>query len=221
MNWFNRLVGGGSKPATTSSAQETQTVKPQGSPTSPENSPLKPAFERSQAKFKGQIESAMEESRDLAAGFKACLMEVGCANVKGAPTFYGYGTHKPMTMTINKAVPEGRLDLTVCMNVSGHDFKDANKNLLPGAQQMMEARAKDNKYVIQVTHPDGTIQKMTGIEAKGATSTAQDISIHGLKPGKTVVEAWPEGSAGVGGYVEGRRLEITYRPPGAAADSFG
>ncbi len=213
---------GRNKPAaTTTAAAEAAVIQPQGSPTSPENSPLKPAFSREQAKFKGQVQSAMQDSKDLAAGFKACLMEVGVANVKAAPTFYGYGTHKPMTMNINKAVPEGRLDLTVCMNVSGHDFKDAEKKLLPGAEQMMAARAKDNKYVIQVTHPDGTVQKMTGIEAKGATSTAQDISIHGLKPGKTVVEAWPEGSAGVGGYVEGRRLEIAYRPPGAAADSFG
>ena len=70
-------------------------------------------------------------------------------------------------------------------------------------------------------HPDGRIEKMTGIEAKGALSTAQDISIRGMKPGKTIVEAWPEGSAGVGGYIEGRRLEISYNPPGAAVDRFG
>ncbi len=42
-----------------------------------------------------------------------------------------------------------------------------------------------------------------------------------MKPGKTIVEMWPEGSAGVGGYVEGRRLEINYSPPGHVTDSFG
>ncbi len=62
---------------------------------------------------------------------------------------------------------------------------------------------------------------MKGIGAKGEFSSAQDISIKGMKPGKTIVEMWPEGSAGVGGYVEGRRLEINYSPPGHVTDSFG
>ncbi len=82
----------------------------------------------------------------------------------------------------------------------------------------MKSRARGNRYVIQVTHPDGRVERMSGIEAKGALSTAQDISIRGVKPGLLVVEAWPEGSAGVGGYIEGRRLEITVR--GAARDGF-
>ncbi len=61
----------------------------------------------------------------------------------------------------------------------------------------------------------------TGAPKAGRACTAQDISIKGLQPGKTIVEAWPEGSAGVGGYVEGRRLEITYAPPGRVSDTFG
>jgi hypothetical protein len=124
-------------------------------------------------------------------------------------------------MTLSKARPDDRRDLRVCLNVSGHDFKGADDKPLPDAKQRLAERAKDNRYVIQVTHPDGRIEKMTGIEAKGALSTAQDISIRGMKPGKTIVEAWPEGSAGVGGYIEGRRLEISYNPPGAAVDRFG
>ena len=149
-------------------------------------------------------------------------MEVGVANAKGSPKFYGYGTHKPMTMSLTKPLPEGRLDLTVCLNVSGHDFKGTDGLLIPGAEALLQARAKNNKYIIQVTHPDGRVETMKGIEAKGALSTAQDISVKDLQRGKTIVEAWPEGSAGVGGYIEGRRLEINYTPPGAAAGaSFG
>lgn len=177
-------------------------------------SPLAPAFVRGEAPQQSQIDSKISSSEYLGENFKACLMEVAFANVRGGPTFYGYGTHKPMTASLQLPLAGDRLDLVVCLNVSGHDLKErADK------QEALAARAKDNRYVIQVTHPDGHVEKMTGIEAKGALSTAQDISIRGLKPGKLVVEAWPEGSAGVGGYIEGRRLEITLR--GAAADSFG
>ena len=227
MNWFSRLTGAATTttPPTANAATTTATAatapKPNSSPTSPENSSLKPAFSRDQSKFGAQVKAAMQESAYLAKNFKACLMEVGVANAKAAPKFYGYGTHKPMTMSLTKALPDDRLDLTVCLNVSGHDFKDQNDKPLPDAKQRLQERAKDNKYVIQVTRPDGTVEKMTGIAANGALSTAQDISIRGMKPGKTIVEAWPEGSAGVGGYIEGRRLEISYNPPGAAVDSFG
>lgn len=222
MSWVGRLLGFGPKPTTTTpaGASTAPAVVQDKSPTSPANSPLKPAFDRSGSKFPRQVQAAIAESQSLAEGYKACLMEVGVANAKGAPTFYGYGTHKPMTMNLTKALPGERLDLTVCLNVSGHDFKGADGKHLPDIQQRVEERAKNNRYVIQVTHPDGKVDKMTGIEAKGAISTAQDISIN-MKPGKTIVEAWPEGSAGVGGYVEGRRLEISYQPPGRAADSFG
>ena len=214
MNWMNRL--GSSKPTTTTAPTTISQPKPAA-----QGGALSPAFERSKAKFPAQIEAAIDESKDLAANFKACLMEVGVANAKGSPTFYGYGTHKPMTMSLTKPLPEGRLDLTVCLNVSGHDFKGADGKPVPGGQAMLEARAKDNKYVIQVTHPDGRVETMKGIEAKGALSTAQDISIKDMQRGKTIVESWPEGSAGVGGYIEGRRLEINYNPPGGAASSFG
>ncbi len=222
MNWFARLTGSATTTTTTTTpAAAAAASRPDASPTSPDHSPLKPAFARGEAKFGAQVRSAMHESEFLAENFKACLMEVGLANVKGAPTFHGYGTHKPMTLNLKKALPDDRLDLTVCLNVSGHDFKDHNDKPLPDAKQRLAERARDNKYVIQVTRPDGTVEKMTGIAANGALSTAQDISLRGMKPGKTIVEAWPEGSAGVGGYIEGRRLEISYNPPGAAVDRFG
>jgi hypothetical protein len=235
MNWMTRLATGitgadttagttGNAGAASGSANATTVRAPAAaatSPTSPENSALRPAFDRKTAAFGAQVKAAQQESASLAQDFKACLMEVGLANAKGAPTFHGYGTGKPMTLTLRKPLPDDRLDLTVCLNVSGHDFKDANDKPFPDAKDRILARAKDNKYVIQVTRPDGTVEKMTGIAARGALSTAQDISIRGMKPGLTVVEAWPEGSAGVGGYREGRRLEITYTPPRGAVDTFG
>jgi hypothetical protein len=231
MNWITRLMGtpspaspGAGSVAGSVAGHGPATVtapKPSGSPTSPENSPLRPAFAPDEVKQKAQVAKAERESRFLGDNFKASLMEVGVANVKAEPRFYGYGTHKPMTMALRTALPDDRLDLRVCLNVSGHDFKDADGKPLPDAKQRLEARAKDNRYVVQVTHADGRVEKMTGIEARGALSTAQDISIRGMKPGKTILEAWPEGSAGVGGYVEGRRLEITWTPPGAAVDQFG
>lgn len=210
MSLLNRLFGS-TPPTTTTATTTTQAPKP----TTP-SSPLSPAFDPAKAPQQGQVKAAMRQSQFLGENFKACLMEVGVANAKASPTFYGYGTHKPMTMNLRQALPEGRLDLVVCLNVSGHDLKDrADK------QQALASRAKDNRYVIQVTHADGKIERMTGIAAHGALSTSQGISIQGMKPGVTVVEAWPEGSAGVGGYIEGRRLEIAYNPPGGSVDRFG
>jgi hypothetical protein len=166
--------------------------------------PLAPAFDRASARRKAAIAETLDESMRLAKNFKACLMEVAFANVNADADFWGYGTHKPMTSSVSLPLPNDRLDLVVALNVSGHDFKT-----LPNREQLLADRAKNNRYVIQVTHPDGRVERMAGIEAKGALSTAQDISVRGIKPGKLVVEAWPEGSAGVGGYIEGRRLEIT------------
>jgi hypothetical protein len=223
MNWFSRLTGSGTPTATTpaTTTPAAATIAPTPSKDSPQRSPLQPAFDRTKATYGAQIKSAMQESASLARHYKACLMEVGLANVKGTVTFHGYGTGKPMTLALKKALPDDRLDLTLCLNVSGHDFKDSNDKPLPDAAQRLAARATDNRYVIQVTRPSGAIERMTGIEAKGALTTAQDISVRDMKPGLTIIEAWPEGSAGVGGYVEGRRLEITYTPPGATVDRFG
>lgn len=211
MSLLNRLFGGNTQ--TTATTSTATAPKPPAPP-----SPLAPAFEVGKAPQQSQIKQAMRESQMLGQNFKACLMEVGAANVKGSPTFYGYGTGKPMTMNLRQALPGDRLDLVVCLNVSGHDLKDrADKD------EALASRAKDNRYVIQVTHADGKIETMKGIAANGALSTSQGISIQNMKAGKTIVEAWPEHSAGVGGYIEGRRLEITYAPPGSAGgvDRFG
>ena len=83
-------------------------------------------------------------------------------------------------------------------NVSGHT----------GAANT-ERWKNTNRYNIKVIHPDGTVEHMRGIKARNEYSTAQDFSFK-LQKGRTVIEAWPDGSAGVGGYVEGRRIELDY-----------
>jgi len=203
---LNRAPNSTTPTTATTSTQATTPAKPA--------SPLEPAFAMASAPQQAQIKNAKRASQFLGENFKAALMEVGVANVSARPQFH-YGTGKPQSMSLNKTLPDKRLDLVICMNVSGHDLKErADKD------QALATRAKDNRYVIQVTYPDGTKQRMSGIAANGALSTSQAISIRDMKPGLTVVEAWPEGSAGVGGYIEGRRLEINYRPPGNV-DSFG
>ena len=62
-------------------------------------------------------------------------------------------------------------------------------------------------YIIEVIHPEGTRERIDGIKAKGEYCTAQNISFE-LGLGVTTVQAWPKGSAGPGGYVEGRVIKV-------------
>jgi hypothetical protein len=179
---------------------------------------LKPLFDRSKSPFLSDIRSAERENLSLGQGFYASKINMAAANISASPTFYGYHTNKPMTLDINQKLPNDRLDLTVFMNVSGHDWREDTSLTQAEKQKLLQERADGNSYNIRVTRPDGSSSMMTGILAKGALSTGQDISITNMQPGKYVLEGWPDHSAAVGGYVEGRRVEITYAPTG---DSFG
>lgn len=207
-NLVNRFRPARDTAATTTATTATTPAAPAAS------GPLAPAFDRNNTKFPRQIKRALSEAADLGEGFYAARMHVACANVQGTPHFYGYKTNKPQTLSLSKPPPDNRLDLTLAMNVSAHDFK----NLADKESRKLD-RATKNAYVIQVTHPDGKVDTLGGIKANGAFSSAQDISIRDLKPGVTVVEMWPEGSAGVHGYVEGRRLEISLNA--GNVDRFG
>jgi hypothetical protein len=176
--------------------------------------PLKPLFDRSQSPFPRGIKAAATASLQLGKGFYASKIELAAANVRATPKFYGYGSEKPMTMDINQKLPNDRLDLSVFMNVSGHDWRENTSMSLEQKNKLLQERADGNSYNIKVTRPDGTSEMMTGILARGALSTGQDISITHMTPGKYVLEGWPDHSAAVGGYVEGRRVEITYAPGG-------
>jgi hypothetical protein len=180
-----------------------------------ETGPLKPQFERAKAINIKQIRAEGKESLANGKGYYASMIQMAAANVKAKAVFYGYETGKPMTMNVHQKLPDDRLDLTVFMNVSGHDFKT-----LPPAEKTkaLQDRANDNSYNIKVTRPDGSTETMSGILARGQLATGQDISITNMKPGKYILEGWPDHSAAVGGYMEGRRVEITYAPGG---DTFG
>jgi hypothetical protein len=179
-----------------------------------ETGPLKPQFDRKAAMNLKGIKAEAKESLANGKGFFASMIQMAAANVRAKAIFYGYETGKPMTMAIHKKLPEGRLDLSVFMNVSGHDFSGTKAE----KQAALLARAQDNSYNIKVTRPDGTVESMSGILARGALATGQDVSITNMTPGKYILEGWPDHSAAVGGYMEGRRVEITYAPGG---DTFG
>jgi len=107
---------------------------------------------------------------------------------------FDYGTRKPQKATVIDAPDDGILDLTVLMSVSGHTG-DADKY------------AKLNEYIIEVIHPEGTRERLDGVKANGEYCTAQNISFE-LGLGVTTIQAWPKGSAGPGGYVEGRVIKV-------------
>jgi len=126
----------------------------------------------------------------------ASMTHIVAHNAKMQVKSFDYGTRKPQEATVSKAPKDGMMDLTVLMTVSGHT-KEADKF------------AQENVYNIRVTLPDGTKQTMGGIKANGDYSTAQNISFP-LQNGTTKVEAWPDGSAGPYGYVEGRVININH-----------
>ena len=171
------------------------------------SSPLAPKFDRNNSPNYSQIQKAINDGRWLGQNFKAMAGSYAFSNVRARPSFHGYGSHMPKDVTLRTALPNNRLDMTVVLNVSGHDFKT-----LPNRQDLLNDRAADNSYNIRVTHPSGKVETMSDIDAKGELFTVQDISID-MTPGTTVIESWPNGSAGVAGYVEGRRLLIDYQPP--------
>jgi hypothetical protein len=183
-----------------------------------ETGPLKPQFERSKSKYIKTIKRAEKESRELGEGFYASKIEMAAANVAARAKFYGYHTGQAMTMDVKKKLPNARLDLVVFMNVSGHDWRESTSLSEEQKQKLLQDRANDNSYNIKVTRPNGQVETMTGILAKGALFTGQDISITNMTPGKYIIEGWPDHSAAVGGYFEGRHVEINYAPAG---DSFG
>ena len=89
----------------------------------------------------------------------------------------------------------GKLDVTALLPVSAHTGQ---------AQQF----AKSNQYNITITHADGTRETIPKVASTGLV-TEKVLSIQ-LKPGKTVVNFWPDGSGGVGGFKAGREIELNY-----------
>lgn len=168
---------------------------------------LKAAFVRSSAPQRAQIKDAVDRAKDDVDTWCACSVEVGFANVKGEPTFHGYGTHKPQSATITMP-REKRLDLAVMITVSLHDLGEDEARVTRAGKE----RATKDRHHIEVHRPDGTVERLDGIKPDAkALFSSTDISIKNLVPGKYVIKGWPDGTS-ADGYCEARVLEVTIKP---------
>jgi hypothetical protein len=122
------------------------------------------------------------------------------AGVKFDAYAFSYHTGKAKEMNLPQKPADGMVRGTIVINVSGHD----------GAERAKEF-AKTNSYNVCITMPDGKQIRMNNIPRNNPNDTEYATKIPIEFPyteGTVRVEAWPTGSAGVGGYVEGRRYNI-------------
>jgi len=89
----------------------------------------------------------------------------------------------------------GVLDVTALLPVSAHTGQ---------AEQF----AKTNQYNIVIRHADGTVENLAKTPSSGLV-TEKTLSIQ-LKPGRTLLQFWADGSGGVGGYRAGREIELNW-----------
>ena len=167
-----------------------QSVQPQAAQIS--TGPLAPRVSKLPKEAKWLKKEMAQDAKDGVASMTHIVGHNAQMQIKG----FDYGSGKAQEATVLKAPKDGTMDLTVLMSVSGHT-KEADKF------------AQENVYNVRVTLPDGSKQTMGGIKANGEYCTAQNISFP-LQQGTTKVEAWPDGSAGPYGYVEGRVINISY-----------
>jgi hypothetical protein len=111
---------------------------------------------------------------------------------------FDYHTGMSKQMNLTKEPADGKVKGTIVINVSGHSNE-------------AERFAKSNTYSVEVRLPDGKTLNMRGIPrndpSKAEYATLIDIEFPYQK-GVTTLVAWPDGSAGGGGYIEGRRYQI-------------
>lgn len=99
------------------------------------------------------------------------------------------------TFKASKLGANGKLDMMMLLPTSGHN-----------GQANARKWAVTSEYNIKITHADGTIQNLGKVKSL-AYVTEHGMSIN-LKKGKTTIQMWPDGSAGVAGYRAGREMEI-------------
>jgi hypothetical protein len=113
---------------------------------------------------------------------------------------FSYHTGLAKQMNIPNRPADGMVRGTIVINVSGHDGAERAKDF-----------AKTNSYNVCITLPDGKQIRMNNIPRNNPNSEEYATKIPIEFPftdGKVTVEAWPTGSAGVFGYIEGRRYEV-------------
>ena len=98
--------------------------------------------------------------------------------------------------TVSGLSASGSMSLTALLPVSAHTGQ---------AEQF----AKSNTYSMVVKHADGTVQKLAKVSSTGlVTEKALNLK---LKPGKTIVQMWPDGSPlRVDGFKAGREIELNW-----------
>ncbi len=119
-------------------------------------------------------------------------------NRDGFEDYEGPAAYKVSAMPKDKM-----LDLTLLCPVSGHcGAADAKAWAGLDPTRLSER----NTFNVRITLADGSSQTLSGLEANGyVTPVALSLP---LAPGKITIEYWPDRSGGVGGYPEGRTLEI-------------
>jgi hypothetical protein len=121
-------------------------------------------------------------------------------NAKMDTWLFAYHTNKPKEANLTQPPPAGqKLQLTLAMHVSGH------------TGQATQFASSNEQWIITVNGPTGsqTIPVSTGgTPANPVYSFAKDIQIDVSKPGNYTIDAAPNGSGGVFGYVEGRRYNL-------------
>jgi hypothetical protein len=114
---------------------------------------------------------------------------------------HAYETGVPRHMNVTDPPRDGVIRGTLVVNVSGHSGE-------------ADAFAKSNTYSVRIELPDGTVLERSGIPRNvvgqpGLPSdtpeyaTTIDVEYPYMR-GITKVSAWPDGSGGTGGYIEGR-----------------
>lgn len=125
---------------------------------------------------------------------------VTVVNVNGRVTRdrqFNYGTHKAGVMDVTGLGKGGKLRVVMLLPVSGHVTGQA------------ETYAKTNRY--NITLSDEHEQQFFASPKVASTGyvTPHELVLT-LRPGKNLLDFWPDGSGGPGGYIEGRRYEITW-----------
>ena len=114
---------------------------------------------------------------------------------------HAYKTGVPRHMNVIEAPRDGMIRGTLVLNVSGHSGE-------------AHAFAKSNTYSVRVVLPDGTVLERSAIPRNvvgkpGLPSDTPEYATtidfeYPYLQGVTTVSAWPDGSGGSGGYIEGR-----------------
>jgi hypothetical protein len=110
---------------------------------------------------------------------------------------FGYGTHKPGVMNVTGLGKAGLFRVLMLLPVSGHvGWESAQKY------------ARENSYNVRLQRANGAVWNAPRIASTGLVTPAElELT---LSQGKNILDFWADGSAGAGGYIEGRRFEITW-----------